>query len=69
LEDEGILFKKRGIGVFVEKNAKSKIISKQRNEFLLKTLSQTIEKAKLLEINEEVLINQVKKIYGGGNDK
>src|SRR5574344_1715181 len=48
LENDDVLYKKRGIGVFVQKNAKKKIISKQRSEFLKTTLPQIIGKAKLL---------------------
>ena len=69
LENDDVLYKKRGIGVFVQKNAKKKIISKQRSEFLKTTLPQIIGKAKLLDVAEESIIECIKNIYGGKDDK
>lgn len=64
LEDDDILYKKRGIGIFVQNNAKKKIISKQSNEFIKEALTVTIEKAKLLEIPASTLIDKIRQIYG-----
>lgn len=64
LEDDDILYKKRGIGIFVQKNAKKKIISKQSNEFIKDELNTIIEKAKLLEIPASTLIDKIRQIYG-----
>ncbi len=64
LEDEGILFKKRGIGIFVQENARSIIISKKGSEFLKEELALGIKKAKLLEIPKKNVVNLVNEIYG-----
>ncbi|HOD55108.1 MAG TPA: GntR family transcriptional regulator [Candidatus Cloacimonadota bacterium] len=67
LENDDILYKKRGIGVFVQKNARKKIISKKSKDFLNNSLSTTIVKAKLLEIPVETLFDCIRKIYGENN--
>ncbi|HQB41861.1 MAG: GntR family transcriptional regulator [Candidatus Cloacimonadales bacterium] len=69
LENDDVLYKKRGVGVFVQKNAKKKIVSKQRSEFIRTTLPQIIGKAKLLDVAEESITECIKNIYGGKDDK
>jgi DNA-binding transcriptional regulator YhcF (GntR family) len=64
LVDEGILYQKRGIGVFVSPDARSKIISSRRSKFVEETLVPALNLAKGLEIPAGELISTIKKIYG-----
>lgn len=64
LEDEGILFKKRGIGIFVEEHARKKLISKKSEEFINHDLRNLLNKAKLLEVPQKEIIAIVKSVYG-----
>ena len=55
LEDNGIIFNKRGVGFFVEGNAINKIISYQKKEFLEQQLPAIFRKMQLLNISMEEL--------------
>lgn len=64
LVDEGILIKKRGMGMFVTKDAKKIIKEKRKKEYLDNILPDLINNLKLLEISKEDLIKEIEKIYG-----
>lgn len=65
LVDEGILYKKRGIGMFVSEGARKKIIKKRQNHFYKEVLPRIIEEADLLEITLAEIIDHIKEIKGG----
>ena len=67
VEDE-ILYKKRGIGMFVSEGAKKKIIKKRQSSFYEEILPRIIEEADRLEISLDEIIEQIKVIKGGKND-
>jgi DNA-binding transcriptional regulator YhcF (GntR family) len=62
LVDEGILYKKRGLGMFVSAGAKKKILEKRRNSFYEEYVQSLLEEAAKLEISKEDI---VKMIVGG----
>lgn len=64
LVDEGVLIKKRGMGMFVTKDAKKIIKEKRKKEYLENILPDLINNLKLLEISKEDLIKEIEKIYG-----
>ena len=64
LVDEGILIKKRGMGMFVTKDAKKIIKEKRKKEYLDNILPDLIKNLRFLEINKEDLIKEIEKIYG-----
>ena len=66
LVDQGILYKKRGLGMFVTKDAKSIIVSKREKIFIEKLLPDFLYEAKQLNISKEELIQ---KIGSGYDDK
>ncbi len=59
LVDEGILYKKRGIGMFVQAGAKEKIKRQRRESFYNTFVSTLIEEAKALGINKKELIRMI----------
>ena len=65
LVDEGILYKKRGIGMFVSEGAHKKIINKRQSIFYKEILPQIIEEANRLEISLDEIIDYIKEIKGG----
>lgn len=65
LVDEGILYKKRGIGMFVVTGAKSMIIDKRKKQFVEEYIAKLINEAKKLNITKEELINLIKGYEGG----
>ena len=68
LVDGGILYKKRGIGMFVSEDAKNKIKIQQFDGFKSNEMVVTLEKAKLLGISRQEIEAIVNKVYGGQND-
>jgi GntR family transcriptional regulator len=62
LVDEGILYKKRGLGMFVSAGAKRKILEKRRNSFYRDYVQSLMEEAAKLNISKEDII---KMIVGG----
>jgi DNA-binding transcriptional regulator YhcF (GntR family) len=68
LLDSGILYKKRGIGIFVSLTAKELIREKLYSDFLVNDLSSLVEKAKLLGFSENEVLEIVKKIFGGTDE-
>jgi DNA-binding transcriptional regulator YhcF (GntR family) len=59
LVDEGILFKKRGVGMFVKVGAKEYIKKKRKNVFLQEYVAKMISEAKKLDITSEELIEMI----------
>lgn len=65
LVEEGILYKKRGIGMFVSEGGRKKIINKRQSIFYKEVLPQIIEEADRLEIPLDEIIDRIKEIKGG----
>jgi len=63
LLNEGILFKKRGIGMFVETGAQKKLKSKGLDEFLKIDLKEIVTKSRSLGISKKELINLIEDSY------
>ena len=59
LVDEGILYKKRGIGMFVAEGAKAQIIRKRRDAFYDNYVRNLLEEAKSLGISRDELIAMI----------
>ncbi|WP_339161175.1 GntR family transcriptional regulator [Siminovitchia sp. FSL H7-0308] len=61
LVDDGILYKKRGIGMFVAKGARSKLKEKRKKLFYEQHVATVIREAKKLGITSEQLIELIRK--------
>jgi len=59
LVDEGILYKRRGIGMFVSKGAREKILAKRRAAFSEKHIVPLLAEARSLGISKEELLNMI----------
>lgn len=68
LVDEGILYKKRGIGMFVTPDGRKKILKKRQDKFFKERLPEIIREAERLEIDREKIIGYIKRIEEGQND-
>lgn len=62
LEEEGILFKKRGLGMYVNRGAKDVIIKKRRDKFISQTLVDVVLKAKQLGLSRDELLKIMEKV-------
>ncbi len=60
LADENILYKKRGMGMFVAENAKQRIHEKQKSLTLNTLVMELVLKADQLGVEEEELLHLVK---------
>lgn len=63
LLEEQIVYKKRGLGMFVTFEAKQKILAKRKNQGFAKMIEDLVIEAKRLAISEEEIIHCVKKTY------
>lgn len=57
LQQDEIIFNKRGIGFFVVPNAATKIKQLRKADFIANELQQTLHTAKLLGITEQEIVN------------
>jgi len=69
LLNEGILFKKRGIGMFVEKGAQKKLKTKTYEEFIQADLQKMISKSRSLGISKKELLNLIEDSYDKGGER
>jgi len=65
LVDEEVLYKKRGLGMFVAKGAKAKILKKRQNVFFKEILPEIILETQRLEISIDELIKYLIDYEGG----
>lgn len=59
LVNEGILFKKRGIGMFVVEHAREKLIEKRKRTFFKDYVAAMLREAEKLDITKEALIHMI----------
>lgn len=61
LVEQGILYKKRGIGMFVASGAKQQIIAKRKNSFYDSFIVSLVEEARSLSISEDELVEMIRR--------
>ncbi|GIN70254.1 GntR family transcriptional regulator [Bacillus sp. J14TS2] len=64
LVEEEILYKKRGIGMFVVKGARDKILAMRRQSFIEDNIVSLVLEAEKLEITIEEIFNYIKEVKG-----
>jgi len=65
LVEEEILYKKRGLGMFVAEGARKKILKKRQGVFFKEILPEIITEAERLEITTKEIIDYIDKLKGG----
>lgn len=68
LVEEGILFKKRGIGMFVAEGAREKLIQKRKDAFLDNFVVGLVQEANKLGISDQELFDLIKKCKGSAGE-
>ena len=68
LVDEGILYKKRGIGMFVAEGAKEQIMKKKKDHFYDDYIKSLLAEARNLGITKQELITMIEESAEGGNE-
>ena len=59
LVDDGVLYKKRGIGMFVSAGAKEAILSRRKNEFYDNYVKKLLEEAASIGLGKEEVIQLI----------
>ena len=59
LAEEGILYKKRGLGMFVSEGGRILVLEKRQRAFLEETIPDLITEAGRLEISMEQLVREI----------
>lgn len=61
LVDEGVIYKKRGVGMFVSSGSKEILVQKRKDNFYSNYIVSLIEEARKLNISIEDIIEMIKK--------
>lgn len=64
LVEEGILYKKRGIGMFVAEGARETLLKKRRQSFVEDYIVELVEEANKLDISYEEILAYIKQVKG-----
>ncbi|MGM0835152.1 MAG: GntR family transcriptional regulator [Bacillota bacterium] len=64
LVDEGIIYKKRGVGMFVAEGAKEKLVQKRKDVFIENFALPMVEEAEKLGLSEHDLTDIIKNLKG-----
>ncbi|ATW28096.1 GntR family transcriptional regulator [Candidatus Formimonas warabiya] len=59
LADENIVYKKRGLGMFVSPNGKAMILKKRKNQTLKKMIFELVREGKRLGVSRDELIDMI----------
>ncbi|MCP3772531.1 GntR family transcriptional regulator [Paenibacillus sp. MZ04-78.2] len=65
LVDQGILYKKRGIGMFVASGARAQLMEKRREQFFEQYVVTMVREAEKLGITSEQLMDMIRRGDGG----
>ena len=65
LVDEGVLYKKRGIGMFVAEGARDRLVEKRRTQFRDQFVAPLLAEAAKLGLTREQLTAMITDIEGG----
>ncbi len=63
LVDEGLAYKKRGLGIYVVDGATEKLKKKRKNDFLKSFVKPLIEEAKKLDVSREDIKNYIDEVF------
>ena len=64
LTDAGVLYKKRGIGMYVAEGAREKIITRRKEVFFMQSIDALLTEAKTLGISLDKLVSVIKRRSG-----
>jgi len=68
LVEEGIVYKKRGVGMFVAEGAREKLLKQRRERFVDEYVVPLVEEAGKLGISDEEIFQLIKEIKGSEKD-
>ncbi|MFJ5623732.1 GntR family transcriptional regulator [Peribacillus loiseleuriae] len=62
LADGDVLYKKRGLGMFVSSDARERILNKRKNHTLKKLVQDLVIEAERLDVSEEEVFDMIKNV-------
>lgn len=69
LADAGVVYKKRGLGMYVAAGARGHILDKRRNQVLEEMVADLTGEAKRLEVGEEEIVRMVRRSFKKREEK
>jgi GntR family transcriptional regulator len=69
LVEEKILYKKRGLGMFVSSTAQKMILNKRKNQTLKRLVSEIVMEAERLNVSKDELIEMIKEEIAGEEEE
>ena len=69
LTNDGILYKKRGVGMFVAPGAREAILAKRREKFAAEYIAPMVREAKLLGLDAAALALMIEQAYKEDTDE
>lgn len=66
LVDEGVLYKRRGIGMFVATGARERLLAQRRESFFADVVDPVAEQARVLGISLEEVVARLRATRGNG---
>ncbi len=67
LVNQEIIYKKRGVGMFVSEKARDIVIKKRKAQFYDQYVQPMLKEATRIELSEEQLTKWIKEVYNRGN--
>jgi len=64
LVDEGVLYKRRGIGMFVAEGAREKLLAQRRASFFADVVGPMVEQARVLGIGVDEIVDRLREKEG-----
>lgn len=64
LVDQGVIYKKRGVGMFVAPDAKEKLMGERKKNFLIEYLRPMMEEAGKLGLTDEEIARLIEELKG-----
>jgi len=68
LVDESVLYKKRGLGMFVCNGAKAQILKKRQKDFFESYITALLSEAEKLSINKKEILEMIERGYSNESD-
>lgn len=69
LADEHIVYKKRGLGMYISPQAQETILNKRKNHLLQQMVKELVQEAKRLNVSESELIRMIQNLDDDGEEK
>lgn len=69
LAETGVLYKKRGVGIYVSPGAREQLIRSRGKDFITERLKPVLKMARQLELSKALILELVETLYGGSDDK